>query len=176
MFQKKILSCLVFALLLTLVFGQVATSPNDPLYDDILIWENLLLIPNQSPVRPYPLATIKTILDRVIASNNALQASIAEAHYQRIFGKPSLSLLATNHVLSFRTLGKACATKHTSAVEGDFCNRKDFASFDLAFMLLMIMLLYSKQFTNDSILPFFSPKTRCTMTLQNSVLFLPSPI
>ena len=76
MFQKKILSCLVFVLLLTLVFGQVATSPNDPLYDDILIWENLLLIPNQSPVRPYPLATIKTILDRVIASSNSLQASI----------------------------------------------------------------------------------------------------
>ncbi|HOF12518.1 MAG TPA: hypothetical protein PK248_07390 [Treponemataceae bacterium] len=111
MFQKKILSCLVFVLLLTLVFGQVATSPNDPLYDDILIWENLLLIPNQSPVRPYPLATIKTILDRVIASSNSLQASIAEAITRESLENPSLFLLATNHVLNFRTLGKGLCNK-----------------------------------------------------------------
>ena len=86
MFKKNL--CIIISFLcIVFSFAQVATNPKDPLYDDIMVWENLLLIPNQSPLRPYPLATIKTILDRVIASSNSLQASIAEAHYQRIFGK-----------------------------------------------------------------------------------------
>ncbi|HUH45158.1 MAG TPA: hypothetical protein VLZ44_08315, partial [Treponemataceae bacterium] len=159
MFQKKILSCLVFVLLLTLVFGQVATSPNDPLYDDILIWENLLLIPNQSPVRPYPLATIKTILDRVIASNNALQASIAEAHYQRIFGKPLSFSLGYEPRFKFSDTGERLVQQNIlPAVEGDFfLTEKTSLAFDLGFHVIDdYAASYSKQFTNDSILPFFS--------------------
>jgi len=159
MFQKKILSCLVFALLLTLVFGQVATSPNDPLYDDILIWENLLLIPNQSPVRPYPLATIKTILDRVIASSNSLQASIAEAHYQRIFGKPLSFSLGYEPRFKFSDTGERLVQQNIlPAVEGDlYVTEKTTMSFDLGFHVIdNYEASYSKQFTNDSILPFFS--------------------
>ncbi len=61
--------------------------PNDPVYTDIINWENLGIIRNVPPLRPYPLALITSFLEEVMECEYTDQAAKAYAHYERIFGK-----------------------------------------------------------------------------------------
>lgn len=158
MFKKNL--CIIISILcLVFSFAQVATNPNDSIYDDILVWENLLLIPNQSPIRPYPLGIIQKILEKVMASGNSLQASIAKEHYERIFDKALGFLFEYKPRFKFFDNDKQMIQHNIiPKVEGDFfVTEKASLSLDLGFLVVDdYSASYSKQFSNDSILPFFT--------------------
>lgn len=67
--------------------AQSICDPNDSVYEDILVWENLQLIENLSPLRPYPYQEIERILKVVMQSTLSVHAKRAEAHYERFFFK-----------------------------------------------------------------------------------------
>ncbi len=85
---KKITAAIAFILICALSFSQVAADPGNVLYEDITIWENLGIVKNLSPLRPYPLGVIEDILQTVIASSFPLQSDKAQQYYDRIFKKP----------------------------------------------------------------------------------------
>lgn len=85
---RKYFCLFCFILCVSVGFSQVSTDPRDPLYEDIVIWENLGIVKNLSPVRPYPLQVIKEILTVVMDSSFPLQSSRAQEYYERIFKKP----------------------------------------------------------------------------------------
>ncbi len=159
MVQKKSLLIIFFVFVFAPAFGQSAANPKDPVYDDILIWENLLLIPNQSPLRPYPLATIQKILEQVIESGNSLQAGIARAHYERIFGK-ALSL-ALEYKPRLKVTGNHDALGQQNILPGLECDffltQNTSLSLDLGFLILdNYDASYKNQFGSDSVLTFFA--------------------
>ena len=83
---------IVFLLILTFcalfaLSAQVTVMPNDPVYTDIINWENLGIIRNVPPLRPYPLALITSFLEEVMECEYTDQAAKAYAHYERIYGK-----------------------------------------------------------------------------------------
>ncbi len=85
---KKIPLVFCFFLCFFTVFSQVSSDPREEIYEDIVIWENLGIIKNLSPLRPYPLAIIEDILKTVIDSSFPLQAQKAQEYYENIFSKP----------------------------------------------------------------------------------------
>lgn len=85
--KKSIILLVLTLLCLTPVFSQVSVDPNDPIYTDISNWENLGIIRNVPPLRPYPLKLITSFLQTVMECEYSDQAAKAQAHYERIFGK-----------------------------------------------------------------------------------------
>ena len=62
--------CILLSLFLSVsLFTQVAADPRDPIYEDIIVWENLGLLKNLSPIRPYPLEVLSQILETVRKSS-----------------------------------------------------------------------------------------------------------
>lgn len=84
---KKMVMGAVVALCVLSLSAQVSVMPNDPIYTDISNWENLGLIRNVPPLRPYPLTLISSFLNTVMDCEYDDQAAKAQAHYERIFGK-----------------------------------------------------------------------------------------
>ena len=84
--KKLLLGLLLLALIFPLA-AQVSVDPNDPIYTDISNWENLGIIRNVPPLRPYPLKLISSFLETVMQSEYEDQAAIANAYWQQIFGK-----------------------------------------------------------------------------------------
>ncbi len=84
--KKLLLGLLLLALIFPLA-AQVSVDPNDPIYTDISNWENLGIIRNVPPLRPYPLKLISSFLQTVMQSEYEDQAAIANAYWQQIFGK-----------------------------------------------------------------------------------------
>lgn len=81
--------------------AQSICDPNDSVYEDILVWENLQLIENLSPLRPYPYQEIERILKVVMQSTMSVHAKRAEAHYERFFSKPLYAGLEYNNIAAF---------------------------------------------------------------------------
>ncbi|MBO6100569.1 MAG: hypothetical protein J6P07_04455 [Spirochaetaceae bacterium] len=84
---KKLVFLILFACIPVLVFSQVSVDPSDPIYTDISNWENLGIIHNVPPLRPYPLTLITSFLNTVMQSEYEDQAAKARLHYERIYGK-----------------------------------------------------------------------------------------
>ena len=84
---KKLIILLTFLCASISVFSQVSVDPADPIYTDISNWENLGIIHNVPPLRPYPLTLITSFLNTVMQSKYEDQAAKARAHYERIYGK-----------------------------------------------------------------------------------------
>lgn len=82
---------LIFAsvFIISSVFAQVSSNPNDEFYGNAVIWEIQGLVDSLPQVRPYPLHIIKNILETVINSEEAGETAVATAksEYERIFGR-----------------------------------------------------------------------------------------
>lgn len=83
--NKKIIISIFLILVAVTTFAQVSVDPLDPIYSDILAWENLGLTPNLPPLRPYPLPLIKSILLTVSECEYPEIVECAKKHYERIF-------------------------------------------------------------------------------------------
>ncbi|CEM60835.1 hypothetical protein DWQ65_06125 [Treponema phagedenis] len=86
--MKKKLGFLLFFCTMVCLSAQVATDIFDPFYDDASIWENTGLISDTPLMRPYPLQTIKDILQTVIEKGDATQQKLAMDYYKRFFNRP----------------------------------------------------------------------------------------
>ena len=84
---KKLIFLVLFAFTSVMVFSQVSVDPSDPIYTDISNWENLGIIHNVPPLRPYPLTLITSFLNTVMESEYEDQAAKARVYYERIYGK-----------------------------------------------------------------------------------------
>lgn len=85
--KKRIFIVLFTVFMLASASTQVSVMPTDPIYTDISNWENLGIINNVPPLRPYPLTLISSFLETVMKSEYTDQAAKALSHYERIFGK-----------------------------------------------------------------------------------------
>lgn len=83
--MKKFFIGSLFLLLGSLLFAQVAADPFDNFYDQVERWENLGIIEEQPPLRPYSVDKVKQILADVIESDNPEEAEIASMTYERLF-------------------------------------------------------------------------------------------
>lgn len=135
--MKKKFLCICFLCLLALtVFAQVSTDPRDPIYEDIVVWENLGLLKNLSPIRPYPLEVLRAILETVKESSYPVQAALARDHYERIFTKPLSAGLEYKLQTSFPD-GEDAVIQHLpgAVIFGDlFLNKIASFSYDLSFL------------------------------------------
>ena len=57
---RKLFFAAVFAFAGAFCFSQVSVDPSDEFYKYALIWENRGLVSNVPPIRPYPLANVKS--------------------------------------------------------------------------------------------------------------------
>ena len=83
---KKLIPIL-FLLLSTSLFSQVAVDIFDPFYEDLSIWQDIGLITDAPQLKPYPLQEIKRILESVMEKGDVGQARIAKEYYNRFFSK-----------------------------------------------------------------------------------------
>lgn len=134
--NKKSYCLLILLFLSVSLFTQVAADPRDPIYEDIIVWENLGLLKNLSPIRPYPLEVLSQILETVRKSSYPVQAKLAENHYKRIFDKPLTAGLEYKFQSSYRD-GSETVLQHMPGAlfYGDFYLH-DLVSFsyDLKFL------------------------------------------
>ena len=85
---RKLFFAAVFAFAGAFCFSQVSVDPSDEFYKYALIWENRGLVSNVPPIRPYPLANVKSILQEVIETGCEKDKEIATEIYERVTGKP----------------------------------------------------------------------------------------
>lgn len=87
-FMKKIAAfvCLIIAGSFFLS-AQSPVNPLDAFYENVHIWENIGLINDAPPLRPYPMQEIKRILNIVIANGDTQQQKTAQQYYNAIFGR-----------------------------------------------------------------------------------------
>ena len=85
---KNALFCLLFFVSVFAAFGQVGVDPSDSFYDQVEIWEAQGLVRDLPPLRPYPVAVIKDILQTVMSSSNELAVQKAKQFSEKIFAKP----------------------------------------------------------------------------------------
>jgi len=87
--MKKLLT-LGFLLFVVIcgAFAQASVAPDHKFYKSVERWENMGLIKEQLPLRPYPLSIVENILNEVIESEDEEEVEIAEALYAETFGKP----------------------------------------------------------------------------------------
>ncbi|MDR2418568.1 MAG: hypothetical protein LBD79_05895 [Treponema sp.] len=71
----------------SMAFAQSIINPSDSFYDDLRVWETLGLVSNLPPLRPYPEPLVRSLLEQVINSGNAVQSEKARVQQERLFGK-----------------------------------------------------------------------------------------
>ena len=87
--MKKIVTLFaVLAVLSAAVFAQVSTELTDEFYRYVERWETMRLIPEQPPLRPYPLKLVDEILNTIIESEHETEAAVAAECYERIHRRP----------------------------------------------------------------------------------------
>jgi hypothetical protein len=79
--------CLLALLAVARVSAQAIINPSDSFYDDLRIWETQGLVSNLPPLRPYPEALVKSLLEQVIQSDSATHRAKALEQQERLFGK-----------------------------------------------------------------------------------------
>jgi hypothetical protein len=79
--------CVVLLFMASVVCGQSIINPSDSFYDDLRVWETKGLVSNLPPLRPYPEAVVRALLEQVINSGNAVQSEKARVQQERLFGK-----------------------------------------------------------------------------------------
>ena len=118
---KKIFFFFCFAACCFSVFSQVSSDPGAVIYEDIVIWENLGIVKNLSPLRPYPLAVIEDILKTVIDCPYPIQAQKAQEYFDRIFSKPVSAGLSYETRLKFADGNEALVQNNLNVLcFGDF--------------------------------------------------------
>ncbi|GAB4367226.1 MAG: hypothetical protein Kow009_04070 [Spirochaetales bacterium] len=64
------------------VFGQFAADPNDPLYQDLSLWEGKGLLRHLPVLRPYPPQVIMEALEQVVRKGNRMDAAKARGYLE----------------------------------------------------------------------------------------------
>lgn len=85
--MKKIV---LFLFLITLSFGafaQVSVNPNDEFYSSAKNWQTKGILKTLPDLRPYPVKTIKLILNTVIENGSEKDVAKAKYYFEKYFGK-----------------------------------------------------------------------------------------
>ncbi len=82
-------------------FAQVGVDPSNSFYDYVEIWEAQGLVSNLPPLRPYPVALVKDILNQVMSSSNEKAVNEAKMLSDKLFEKPLHVELSGNINLKF---------------------------------------------------------------------------
>ena len=69
-------------------FAQVSVDPDDTFYSLVESWELRGLINEVPPLRPYPIANIRDILQTVIEKGNDRDVRNAKMYWEKVTGKP----------------------------------------------------------------------------------------
>jgi len=85
--MKKLFLILFISMFAMCAFAQVSVNPDDVFYKEAQNWELKGLTGTLPQVRPYPVNTIKKILEDVINSGKKQDAELALEEWERIFNK-----------------------------------------------------------------------------------------
>ena len=77
------------------VFAQLASDPNDRLYTDLELWMDRGLTGKLPPLRPYPVQLVKKILADVKANGNAADQELASFYLSKIDGRSNIHAIAS---------------------------------------------------------------------------------
>ena len=87
--MKKIFAVLCFSLIFVSgLFAQVSVDPDDTFYSLVESWELRGLINEVPPLRPFPIANIRDILQTVIEKGNERDVKNAQMYWEKVTGKP----------------------------------------------------------------------------------------
>lgn len=130
--KVSILAVLTAALSLPL-FSQVSVDPSDKFYTMVESWGIRGIINEVPPIRPYPLANVKEILDTVIKNGDAYDTEIANLLYEDIFKHSWHVEAGADYALSQKKENSDPAELDSMlyvypALEGDFYLFDDFVS------------------------------------------------
>ncbi len=147
--MKKLIVFILFCFAANLCFSQVSVDPTDEFYKYALSWESRGIVSEVPPMRPYPLANVKAILETVMENGSEKDKAIASEIYERVTKKPiSFSLETTfqvKHEIEEKD-NEDKTDKDTSsdtekrvalypAIKGDLGLKNDFVSFGYNFGL-----------------------------------------
>ena len=69
-------------------FAQVSVDPDDTFYSLVESWELRGIISEVPPLRPYPIANIRSILESVMEKGNERDVRNAKLYWEKVTGKP----------------------------------------------------------------------------------------
>lgn len=78
--SRKTLFAIIFALLFSNMFAQVAVNPTDDFYQDAVSWYLKGYVESIPQLKPYPLNVIKSILEQVASCDEEKEAEKAKAY------------------------------------------------------------------------------------------------
>ncbi len=87
MLIKKMLCAAVMAMLFSAAFAQVSVDPNDEFYSSAKEWQVRGIVPFLPQIAPYPVSTIKQILETVKENGRDVDIELADYYYKKYFGK-----------------------------------------------------------------------------------------
>ena len=85
--KKKIIFIFIALLLKAFSFSQVSISPDDEFYIDVTGWLLKGIIYYVPQTKPYPVNTVKSILNKVLDSDSESDVKKAEYYCSKYFGK-----------------------------------------------------------------------------------------
>ena len=87
--RLPLLIAILFSAVLFPLAAQVSVDPSDSFYTDALRWNLKRLVTSLPQIRPYPMATVKSILVQVLDNEKSEEDDIvlAQDYYERFFGE-----------------------------------------------------------------------------------------
>ncbi len=85
--KKIFLPLFVACVLSSCLYAQVSVDPDDTFYSLVESWELRGLVDDVPPLRPYPIANIRDILQTVIEKGNERDVKNAELYWEKVTGK-----------------------------------------------------------------------------------------
>ena len=87
--RLPLLIAILFSAVLFPLAAQVSVDPSDSFYTDALRWNLKHLVASLPQIRPYPMATVKSILVQVLDNEKSEEDDIvlAQDYYERFFGE-----------------------------------------------------------------------------------------
>ncbi|MBO4404775.1 MAG: hypothetical protein J5780_05525 [Treponema sp.] len=135
--MKKLLVLLLGLCIASFAFSQMSVNPSHPFYSDAQSWLLRGVVEKLPPVRPYPVLTIKDILEQVQEKGNERDKVLASGYYEELTEKALYVNLAGEFVhktISSETDGDIVNSAKALAefyqhIEGDKTFFKDLVSF-----------------------------------------------
>lgn len=85
--MKKVFLSLLFFIISSFIFADIAINPNNKFYSDAKNWETKGIITNIPQLRPYPVKVIKSILNTVIENGEEKDSKLAQFYLDKYFSK-----------------------------------------------------------------------------------------
>ena len=83
--MKKVFLSLLFFIISSFIFADIAINPNNKFYSDAKNWETKGIITNIPQLRPYPVKVIKSILNTVIENGDEKDSKLAQFYLDKYF-------------------------------------------------------------------------------------------